>query len=81
MLKKIIFIVLLIIGTIVLFRNLNKWALSLQQTLISESKKLYNHTVGWEKTWRLLLLKVMIIFLGIVIMLMAFSFLFGTIYV
>ena len=79
MLKIIVFTILVIVETVILYHNTNKWALSLQQTLSSESKKLYDNTIGWEKNWRLRLLKIMIVFFGVVIMLIIFSFLFGTI--
>ena len=78
---KIFIFCLISIGIIwSLYANTNKWAAILQKKYISEARKMYGNSCGWERLWILILFKVGIIFSSAVVTAIIFSFLFGTIY-
>ena len=64
-LKIITVAIAAIIGLLLLARNTGKWAHSLQQYYIAQSNKLSGDSGGWDKSWRLTLFKVLVVFFGL----------------
>ncbi len=78
--KVILFVFLIVVIVIELFRNINRWSSALQKNLVDRSKKSFGNGMSWEKPWRLVLLKVILVFFGVVLIAMVYSFFFGVIY-
>lgn len=64
-LKTLVTVVSAIVVLFLLYRNTEKWALSLQRYYITQSNKLYGNNGGWDQPWRLLLFKALVIFFGL----------------
>jgi hypothetical protein len=64
-LKVLVLAIAAVVVLVILARNTGRWAHSLQEYYIAQSKNLYGHSGGWDKSWRLTLLKALVIFFGL----------------
>ena len=64
-LKVLIVVIAAVVVLVILAPNAGKWARSLQEYYIAQSKKLYGHVGGWDEPWRLTLFKALVVFFGL----------------
>jgi hypothetical protein len=64
-LKVLITAIAAVAVLVILVRSTGKWAHSLQEYYIRQSNKLYGHSGGWDKPWRLTLFKALVVFFGL----------------
>ena len=75
----IIFCVFAVWILVELILHIKKWAIFLQKKLIEQSKQKFGNSVGWEKPWRLTLLKIGIVIIFFGALATIYSTLFGPI--
>jgi hypothetical protein len=78
MISKIVMVVITAIVVLVLLtRNTNKWARSLQAYYIAQSQKISGDSGGWDEPWRLTLFKALVVFFGLMAILGAYVVVFS----
>ena len=80
-LKIIIFILFALVFLGIVGKHSKQWTLALQQVYIRKANHWFPGSgKDWESNWIRILFQISIIFLSIVLILIFFSFLFGTLY-
>ena len=77
-LKIALVIVIGAIVVILLMKNTEKWALSLQKYYIAQSNKLSGNSGGWDEPWRLSLFKALVFFFGLMAILGVYGVVFSS---
>jgi uncharacterized membrane protein YjgN (DUF898 family) len=74
-----IFLVIVILGVILIVKS-KDWSVKLQQYYISQAKR-YGNSEVWARPWITVLFRVMIIFVGLVLIIAAYPLAFGPVYI
>ena len=64
---KILVLIVMVIISFACFFNFKKWASKLQRYFISQANSVFGFSFGWDKSWALLLCRIIIIFIGIIL--------------
>jgi uncharacterized membrane protein YeaQ/YmgE (transglycosylase-associated protein family) len=75
--KTVIVAIVGAVTLLLLIRNIDKWARSLQRFYTLETKKFFGNSLGWEKPWRLYLLKFMVFFVGLMFVIIFYDLVFN----
>ena len=71
---------LVVASIVVSYLYSDTWATKQQKSYVENSKKMYGDSSQWEGKWIHTIFKIGFVFVAIVIIAIAFSFLFGPIY-
>ena len=79
-LKFIIVILVFSLG-VACFVNIGKWSIRMQQYFINQANAMFKFSFGWDRPLALLLCKIIVAFVGFVLLISAYPIAFGPVYI